>query len=98
MLVSEPFSGSTAAGPDFIENESNLAMVAKFAQFDDVVGVCRMNATFALDRLENDGGCFAVDGSGKAFHVAEVDLRKAGGHRLETSFHGRISRGGDHRK
>jgi len=96
VLVSEPFSGSAAAGPDLVEDECEAELVAEVADALGVVGGVEVDAAFALDGFDDDRGGFGIDSGGKFVEVAGVNLNEAGREGIKADFDLGIAGGGEH--
>ena len=96
MLVAEPSASAATAGPDFVEDEGQAAIVAEAAHLVGVIGRIEIDAALALDGFHENAGGLVVDRFLEALHAAAVNLDKSGDGGLEADLDGGISGGGDH--
>ena len=71
--VGEPIAGAPEAALDFVEDEEGVVLVGEAAGFDEERIVEDVDAAFAKDGLDEDGGRLVGDSRAKLLEVVAVD-------------------------
>ncbi len=77
-LVSEVGAGTSAAGPDFIEDEGEVVLIAEGANAGEEVGIGDVDAALALDGFDEYGAGLGIDGVLESGEVVVGDVGEAG--------------------
>ncbi len=83
VLESEPTAGPTETGLHLVDHEQGAPLVAEAPDALEVPGAGRVDAAFALHRLEQHGGHAGVERRVEGVEVVPGDVAKALGQRLE---------------
>ena len=96
VLMRKPFSGSSTAGPYFIEDQCQSALIAQFPYALGVVGGIEIDAPFTLNRLHEDTGGLIIHRLLERIKVARRNMDESGDFRPETDAIGGVAGGRDH--
>src|SRR5690242_6331918 len=82
----------------FVEHQKQIALVAKFAQPDQVFRLRDRDPALTLDWLDQDRGGFRGNGRAHRFEIVERDLLESFNRRLESFLYFFLPSGGDARQ